>query len=318
MELIVIRVVKGMIEKNFSFKDGEGVEIFVYKWNPDDESNIKGAVQIAHGMAEHAGRYERFARKLTDAGYIVYANDHRGHGKTAGVVENVGYCGEDGFNWMVRDMKELTSIIKKENTELPVFLFGHSMGSLLSQIYIALYGNDINGVILSGTSGRQGFILDLGILMAKREVVKIGAKTPSEKMNKMTFSSYNREFTPVRTAFDWLSHDEEEVDKYIDDPFCGGVFSAGFFYEFLTGLKKIHSKDIMGKIPKDLPVYFIAGENDPVGKSCRTITCLIEEYTRLGIKDVSYKFYKNGRHEMLNELNRNEVMSDVINWIKKY
>ena len=304
-----------MIEKNFTFKDSDEVEIFVYKWEPEEESIPKGVIQISHGMAEHAARYARFAERLTAAGYIVYANDHRGHGKTAGKIENVGYCGEDGFNWMVKDMKELTSIIKGENLGLPVFLFGHSMGSMLSQIYIALYGSELNGAILSGTSGKQGFILNLGIFMAKRQVVKIGVKTPSETMNKMTFASYNKEFIPARTAFDWLSRDEKEVDKYINDKLCGGVFSAGFFYDFLRGLKEMHRVEIMEKIPKSLPVYFTSGEKDPVGKNCKTIVSLIEEYKKLGIKDVSYKFYKDGRHEMLNEINRDEVMEDVINWI---
>lgn len=306
-----------MIEKNFSFKDKDGVDIFVYKWEPETSDNVLGIVQIAHGMAEHAARYSRFAEKLTDAGYIVYANDHRGHGKTAKKVENVGYCGEDGFNWMVKDMKELTSIIKKENPYLPVFLFGHSMGSMLSQMYIELYGNELKGVILSGTSGKQGFILNLGILMAKRQVLKIGVKTPSETMNKMTFASYNKEFTPTRTPFDWLSRDEKEVDKYIKDPFCGGVFSAGFFYDFLRGLREIHNKEKMEMIPKELPVYFMSGAKDPVGKDCKTIISLIEAYKKMGIRDVSYKFYKDGRHEMLNEINRDEVMKDIIHWINK-
>lgn len=304
-----------MTEKNFSFKDGEGKEIFVYKWEPEAENNIKGVIQIAHGMAEHAARYARFAEKLTANGYVVYANDHRGHGKTAGSIENVGYCGEDGFNWMVKDMKELTSIIKEEKPGLPVFLFGHSMGSMLSQMFIALYGNELKGVILSGTTGRQGFILNLGIFMAKRQVIKIGVKKPSETMNKMTFASYNKEFTPTRTAFDWLSRDEREVDKYINDPFCGGVFSAGFFYDFLRGLKEIHKNEMMEKIPKELPIYLTSGSKDPVGKNCTTIARLIEEYKKLGIRDVSYKFYKDGRHEMLNEINRDEVMEDIINWI---
>lgn len=304
-----------MIEKNFSFKDDEGVEIFVYKWEPVAECNPKGVIQISHGMAEHAARYARFAERLTASGYIVYANDHRGHGKTAGKIENVGYCGEDGFNWMVKDMKELTSIIKGENPGLPVFLFGHSMGSMLSQMYIALYGSELKGAILSGTSGKQGFILNLGILMSKRQVVKIGVKAPSETMNKMTFASYNKEFMPTRTPFDWLSRDEEEVDKYVNDKLCGGVFSAGFFYDFLRGLKEMHRPEIMEKIPKSLPVYIVSGEKDPVGKNCKTVASLIEEYKKLGIKDVSYKFYKDGRHEMLNEINKDEVMKDVVNWI---
>jgi alpha-beta hydrolase superfamily lysophospholipase len=193
-----------MIKEDFTFKDGGDVEIFVYKWLPEDMSKVRGVVQIAHGMAETAARYERFAGALTKAGYIVYANDHRGHGKTAKTVENVGYLGEDGFNWMVKDMKQLNDIIKNDNPNLPVFLFGHSMGSMLSQSYITLYGDSIKGVILSGTSGKQGLILSLGIKMARGEVEKIGPKTPSEKLNKMTFASYNNEFKPVRTDFDWL------------------------------------------------------------------------------------------------------------------
>lgn len=318
MKLVLKWMVRSMIDSNFSFKDSDGVEIFVYKWEPETENNILGVVQIAHGMAEHAARYSRFARELTDAGYIVYANDHRGHGKTAQKVENVGYCGEDGFNWMVSDMKELTSIIKKENPGLPVFLFGHSMGSMLSQMYIALHGSELKGAILSGTSGRMGFVLNLGLFMAKRQTLKIGVKTPSEVMNKMTFASYNNEFKPTRTPFDWLSRDEKEVDKYIKDPFCGGVFSAGFFYDFLRGLKEIHNKMTMEKIPKELPIYFMSGDKDPVGRDCKTVRSLIEEYKKLGISDISYKFYQNGRHEMLNEINRNEVMGDVINWIRKH
>ncbi len=307
-----------MKEYNFSFKDREDIEIFVYKWIPEGEENIRGVVQISHGMAEHAGRYERFAEELTSAGYIVYANDHRGHGKTAGSPLNIGYCGEDSFYWMVEDMRELTSIIKEENPGMPVFLLGHSMGSMLSQMYIALCGSEISGIILLGTTGKRGLMLNIGILMAKRQVIKIGVKTPSKKMNGITFAGYNREFEPIRTPFDWLSRDEGEVDKYINDPLCGGIFSAGFFYDLLRGLKKIHSRKVMGKIPKTLPVYFLSGGKDPVGGKCKTITGLIEEYKRLGIRDVTYRFYDGARHEILNEINKDEVMRDIIGWMDRY
>jgi alpha-beta hydrolase superfamily lysophospholipase len=189
------------------------------------------------------------------------------------------------------------------------------MGSMLGQTYIALYGEDLKGAVLSGTSGRQGFTLDLGVALARREVRRKGAKTPSVSLNNLTFASYNNEFKPARTEFDWLSRDEKEVYKYIADPYCGGVFSAGFFYDFTRGLKEMHKKENMNMIPKDLPVYFISGDKDPVGKNCKTIAKLIDEYRSLGIKDVEYKFYKDGRHEMLNEINRDEVMQDVINWL---
>lgn len=299
----------------FSFKDSEGIEIFVYKWHCKDSVEIKGIVQIAHGMAEMSIRYERFARALTSAGYIVYANDHRGHGKTAKTVENLGYCGEDGFNWMIKDMKQLNDIIKNDNPGVPIFLFEHSMGSLLSQRYISLYGDTIKGVLLSGTSGKQGIMIEIGILMAKREIKKIGERGQSKLLNKMTFGGYNNSFKPYKTEFDWLSRDNVEVDKYVNDPFCGTVFTAGFYYDFFMGIKETHKLENMRNIPVNLPVYFISGELDPVGKSCKTVLGLIKDYKSLGILDVTHKFYKGARHEILNEINKDEVINDIINWL---
>lgn len=307
-----------MIVKDFIFKDGGGVDIFVYKWLPDGSEKARGVVQVAHGMAEHAARYAGFAKALTKAGYIVYANDHRGHGKTAKTVENVGYLGDDGWNWMIKDMKQLNDIIKEETPNVPVFLFGHSMGSLLAQRYITLYGDTIKGVILSGTSGKPGLLLHIGIRVAAREVKKFGADSRSEKLNSMTFGSYNNAFMPCRTSFDWLSRDTKEVDKYVNDPFCGGIFSAGFFYDMARGIRQLHKKDNMKNIPKELPIYIFSGDMDPVGKNCKTVYPLIKRYEKLGIQDVTYKFYKGGRHEMLNEINREEVTNDVLGWLDSH
>lgn len=304
-----------MKKENFTFKDEEGVEIYTYRWLPE-EGDTKAVVQISHGMAETAARYERFAEGLTKSGYAVYCNDHRGHGKTAGSVEKLGYLADsDGFNWLVKDMHELTEIIKKENPSLPVFIFGHSMGSFLTQKYISNYGNEIKGAILSGTNGKGGIIVDIGLLIAKNECKKIGRKSKSEKLNKMSFGSYNNSFKPTRTEFDWLSRDEKEVDKYIKDEYCGTVFTAGFFYDFLTGLKDIHKKETMTKIPKELPIYIFSGEKDPVGKNSKGVMQLIGMYKKLNIKNVDYKIYKDGRHEMLNELNRDEVIKNTIEWL---
>jgi alpha-beta hydrolase superfamily lysophospholipase len=307
-----------MQKGSFTFKDAEGKNIFVYKWSPETNVKVKAVVQIAHGLAEHAGRYERFAEKLTENGYIVYANDHRGHGKTAGSLEEVGYLGEDGFNWMAKDMKELNDIVKKENPELNVFLFGHSMGSLLAQRYICLYGNSIRGVVLSGTSGKMGFIVNIGIVMAAREVRKFGPKARSIKLNSMSFENYNKSFKSTKTDFDWLSRDNAEVEKYINDPYCGGVFTSSFFYDFLRGLKELHKMKNMKNIPKDLPIYVINGDKDPVGSFCKTVNMLLDAYNKLGIKDVSHKYYKDARHEILNEINRDEVMQDVIDWLESH
>lgn len=308
-----------MIRKDFVFKSEDGTDVFVYNWLPDDGVKTKGIVQISHGMAETAKRYERFAELLTENGYIVYANDHRGHGKTAKTIEDLGYLAdEDGFNWLVKDLHKLTNIIKKENDSMPLFLFGHSMGSFAGQKYIMLNGNELDGLILSGSNGKQGIILNVGTIVAKREVKKNGRKAKSTKLDKLSFGGFNKEFKPNRTDFDWLSRDNDEVDKYMDDPFCGTVFTAGYFYDFLTGLKEIEDEDNLKMIPKDLPIYIFSGDKDPVGKFGKGVINLVNRYKKYGVKDISYKLYKDGRHEMLNEINRDEVMDDIINWLDNH
>ncbi len=307
-----------MRKETFTFKEETGLDIFVYKWIPEKNIKVKAVVQIAHGMAETASRYERFAEKLTGQGYAVYANDHRGHGKTAKEVDRVGDLGEDGFNNMIKNMHHFQEIIKKENSNLPFFILGHSMGSFLLQRYISLYGKELDGAILSGSSGREGILLDIARWLAKREIKKIGRKGKSVTLDKLSFGSYNKAFKPNRTGFDWLSRENKEVDKYIKDPFCGGVFTAGFFYDLFNGLKLVQAKKEMEKIPLDLPIYIFSGAKDPVGKSGKGVLKLVKTYKRLGIKDLSYKLYEGGRHEMLNEINRDEVMQDTIDWLNQH
>jgi alpha-beta hydrolase superfamily lysophospholipase len=300
-----------------SFKDLEGKNISYYKWSPENDE-YKGVIQIAHGLSETAARYERFAKWLTEAGYIVYANDHRGHGKTAGSVDNLGYAGVDGFNWMIKDMKQLNDIAREENAGKPLFLFGHSMGSFLAQRYITLHGEELKGVILSGTSGKQGMVLNVGIFLAKRGIKKWGAKAKANNINNLTFGGYNKPFKPSRTSFDWLSRDNAEVDKYISDSYCGTVPTYGFFNDLFAALKTLHRRVTMDKIPRELPIYLFSGEKDPVGGSTKSVLSLIKLYKKIGVKDVSYKFYVEGRHEMLNEINRDEVMQDNLKWLEEH
>jgi alpha-beta hydrolase superfamily lysophospholipase len=307
-----------MRAENFTFKDENNMELFVYKWLPDENVKVKGIVQIAHGMAETAARYQGFANTLTNEGFIVYANDHRGHGKTAGKVSKLGDLGVDGFNSMVENMHGLNEIIKFDNPSLSIFLFGHSMGSFLSQRYICLYGSRLKGAILSGSCGKQGVIIDIARLIAKVEIRKIGRSGKSNKLDKLSFGSYNKCFKPNRTDFDWLSRDAKEVDKYIEDPFCGTIFTAGFFYDFLGGIKSIADNRQIKRIPKDLPIYIFSGDKDPVGKNGKGVLKLFKTYKENGIVDLTYKLYKDGRHEMLNEINKEEVNLDVIKWLNKY
>ena len=284
---------------------------------PDVPEGIVGVIQISHGMAEHAGRYARFARFLTDAGFGVYANDHRGHGKTAGALENVGYFADtDGWQRVADDMYQLTAIIGRECPGVPIFLFGHSMGSFLSRTYIAAHGKDISGVILSGTGGDPGLLGKIGLMVARWERWRKGAKARSPLLNNLSFGGFNKAFKPNRTDFDWLSRDAAEVDAYIADPYCGGVFTAGFFCDLLTGLQFINSAEGIRRIPKDLPVHFLSGAVDPVGNNTRGVRQVAAAFKAAGIEAVTTTFYDGGRHEMLNETNRDEVFRDILQWLR--
>lgn len=304
-----------MIKEKITFKNKDDIKIYVHKWSPDN--NPKGIVQIAHGMAERAIRYDYFARALVKEGFVVYANDHRGHGESASSIEELGYISDgDGFSDMVEDMKILTNIVKSENPDLPVILFSHSMGSFLAQHYIQLYGNEIDGLILSGTSGKQPPTVDVGILLARSIMTLRGRKASGKLVDKLAFGTYNKRFKPNRTKFDWLSRDSKQVDKYIDDPYCGSLFPVSFFYDLFVGMKTIHRPEYLARVPKDLPIYIFGGQDDPVSNYGLGIIQLGGTYKYLGIRNITSRLYPGGRHEMLNEINRDEVIGDILDWIE--
>ena len=266
-------------------------------------------------MTEYACRYDYVAKKFSENGFIVYAHDHRGHGETSKSEEERGYIADkEGFDLLVEDVKELSDIIKKENEELPLILFGHSMGSFVSQRYIELYGDKIDGVILSGTNGRPDPITKLGIIISRDEMILRGRKAKSKVMDKLSFGDFNSNFKPNRTDYDWLCSVDEEVDKYIADPQCGFVCTTSYYYDLIRGLWKINEKENLKLIPKDLPVLIFAGDKDPVGDFGKGIIRLYECYKDLGIENLRYKLYKDGRHEMLNESNKDEVIEDILKW----
>lgn len=305
-----------MIREKITFKNKDNIKIYVHKWSPT--KNIKGIIQIAHGMAERAIRYDYFAKALVKEGFVVYANDHRGHGESALSIEELGYISDtDGFSDMVADMRIVTRIANSENPGLPVVLFSHSMGAFLSQRYIQLYGNEIDGVILSGTNGKPPAAIDFGILLAKAIMTLKGRKASGKLVDQIAFGSYNRKFKPNKTKFDWLSRDEKQVAKYIDDPYCGAAFPASFFYDLFNGMKMVHRPEFLANIPKDLPIYIFGGQDDPVGNYGVGVMNLARIYKALGIEDLSSRLYPGGRHEMLNEINRDDVIEDVLEWIKE-
>lgn len=306
-----------MKKSNFTFKGEEDIDIYVYKYEPIEKENINGIVQISHGMSEEASRYERFAKYLTDDGYIVYINDHRGHGRSVKDIHNIGILAKkDGIHCIVRDLNKLTNIIKEENKEVPIFLFSHSMGSFAAQRYIIDHSKDIDGVILSGTNGLYGLEVDLGFLVAKIMSKVQGREKQAYLIDKIAFGGFNKVFKPNKSEFDWLSRDEKEVIKYIENEYCGVVFSNGYFYDLFKLFKEIRDVNNLNKISKKLPIYIFAGDKDPVGKFGKGIIELYTNYKRADIENVEYRLYEGGRHEMLNEINREQVMADTLNWIK--
>jgi alpha-beta hydrolase superfamily lysophospholipase len=215
-------------------------------------------------MGEHAARYWRFAEFLADNGYAVYANDHRGHGRTAGDLQKAGLLGPGGWNGAVNDLYKLSIIIMQENPA-PLFLLGHIWGSFLVQDYIHKWGRILQGAILSGNSGKES-LLSTALIIATRSIEKEGPEEPAHKLYKRTFNRWNRQFHPNRTQFDWLTRDEPEVDNYIQDPWCGWSVPNEFFFELVKGLRQIWIEADDGDLPKDLPLFIFSGSEDPVGQ----------------------------------------------------
>jgi len=300
----------------YTMKVPDGHNISVYSWNEVD--NPKAVLQIFHGMAEHIGRYQRFAQFMNNNGIIVIGNDHRGHGKTAQENGKIGVIGKNGFNKIVEDGHMLTMQLKQQYKNLPVFILGHSFGSFVGQEYITRYGNEIAGIILVGTAARLGAEVRLGKFLASVQSRLMGEEKPSKLIEMLTFGTYNRRIVKPKTLLDWLSRDNAEVRKYIDDEYCGFTCSTGFYYYFFDGLLNLYKEEKLKSIPKNLPVYILAGQEDPVGCYGRKVQKLYGIICDLGLSDINIKLYEGARHEILNEVNRQEVSNDILVWIKSH
>jgi alpha-beta hydrolase superfamily lysophospholipase len=306
-----------MKSTEFKLKASDGAEIHVYEWLPDDAGKIKGSVQIAHGMAEHSGRYEDFARFLTLNDFAVFAGDLRGHGKTAGTLNNLGFLApKNGWDKLVSDFRQLSLYIKEKNKGQPLYIFGHSGGSFVIRKFILEPGTKLQGAIISGTGSHPGILGHIGVFMTRVIMLFNPAKSPSPFMDNMTFGAYNKPFRPNRTKFDWLSRDNGQVDKYVADPYCGGVSSIGFFNDLLNAVIFVNKQKIINNTSKDLPVLIFSGDKDPVGNNGKGVTEVYNKFKKAGIKNLTLKLFTDGRHEMLNETNKNEVYQYILDWIK--
>ncbi|GMA18409.1 alpha/beta fold hydrolase [Arsenicicoccus piscis] len=292
----------------------DGTPVHVHVWLPPGRP--KAVVQLAHGMSEHASRYARLAQALTAAGYAVYADDHRGHGETAASPDDYGFFGDrDGWDLLVGDLVALTATIKERHPGLPVVLLGHSMGSLLARTYVLEHGRDLAGAVFSGTAGDPGPVRRFGLALALAETRVRGPRHRSTVLDSMTFSGHNKRFAPNRTDFDWLSRDEDEVDRYVADPACGFIGTSRFFADLLDGVGRISDDRRLAGVPQGLPVLLLSGGDDPVGDFGKGPRQVADQLRRVGLRDVDVRLYPGARHEVFNETNRDEVTADLIGWL---
>ena len=287
----------------------DNTELFVHSWCVDEP---KAVIMLAHGMAEHSMRYAEFAEFLNANGIDFYCHDQRGHGKSAN--GSLGHL-RKGLDWKLM-MDDLFTIRKKLiHTDCPVILMGHSMGSFLVRCAVQIQPNLFDGLIISGTGDSQGLIGKAGAMLTKVLCSTAGETAPANMMQDMVFGGYNKSFTSPRTPSDWLSRDEAVVDAYIADPWCGFVCTNGFFHELLHGIQMANDGQGIAKMNKQMPIYLFSGECDPVGNMGKGVVNVKNALTKAGLEDVTMRLYPEGRHEMLNELNKAEVMNDLLVWI---
>ncbi|MBU3016796.1 alpha/beta hydrolase [Paraglaciecola agarilytica] len=301
--------------ETFIVTGSDGLQLSCYLWRP--AGDVQAVVHIAHGMSEHALRYERFAVALNAAGFAVAASDHRGHGQSILTDRELGHMSdEDGWHKAVNDLAVVNQHIQQRIPNRPIILLGHSMGSFMTQDYMARYGDTISAAALSATNGPAGALLKIAQLLARFERRRLSPTGHSPIILSMVFGAYNKAFKPNRTEFDWLSRDESEVDKYVDDPLCGFECSTQTWTDMLAALGSLACDPAIKKMDKTLPIYVFSGTDDPVGEKGKGVQRLLNAYQKHGFSRVTHQFYQGGRHEMLNETNRDEVTSDFIQWAK--
>lgn len=297
-----------MREEELVMRDGH--RLFYRVW---DCPTPRASVHINHGMAEHGERYDRFASALNAAGYVVYAQDHRGHGRTCEEDERGWFSEKDGWSLIEEDAFSLDKQISLDYPGLPHFVFGHSMGSFVTRICLSRHPGYYGAAVICGTGASQGLMGRIGQMIAKSHIKKWGSKMRDQDMDKLAFSSFDKHFKG-EGPFAWLTRDAEEVRRYREDPLCGFVCSSGFYHDLIELSFQANDKVNIGKVDKDLPILIISGADDPVGGYSKGVCKVFNLYKKAGVKDVRLKLYDGGRHEILNETNKDEVFNDIINF----
>ena len=283
-----------MPSSTFSYTSADGTPIAAYRWDPAGQP--RAAVQLTHGMGEHARRYEHVARALNEAGFVVYAQDHRGHGASMGDGE-AGDLDPGSWPGLVDDIGLMSARIRGEHPGVPLILLGHSMGSFAVQQHLFDHSADVDGVVLTGTAA-----IDL----------LEGALDLNQPID---LSAFNAPFEPARTDYDWLSRDEAVVDAYVADPLCGFGIDTSSARAMFAGARRGADPAQVAAIRSGLPLYIAVGEANPVNAGLALLTPLTERYQAAGLTDVTVRTYPAARHEILNETNRDEVIAELTNWL---
>lgn len=287
------------------------------EWIPDGE--VKAVLQITHGMVEHIGRYQEFGRWMAEHGVAVIGHDHLGHGKTVIDQEEFGYFGTDGkMDCVVKDIRRLTVYGKKRYPDKKLILLGHSMGSFLTRRYLSVYEDGPDGFILMGTGAPAEPLVFSGKLLASIMACVKGERFRSKLLYDMSLGSYNKKFEPVKTSYDWLTRDESLMEDFGKDDLCQYIFTVGAYREFFRLILTDTKMEKAGRVRTDVPIFVISGAKDPVGDDTKGVKKVFDRYKKAGVEDLALKLYEGARHEIVHEINRQEVFADLLDWIEQH
>lgn len=308
-----------IVQEEFYYNSADKIhKIHGVRWYDEEREetgDYKGIVQIMHGMSEHIKRYEEFAVYLVERGYLVVGHDHLGHGKSIQNKEEQGYFHESSSPVLLQDIRHLYKIMHKKHQKLPYIMMGHSMGSYLLRQYLCRYPGGLEGAIIMGTGSQPRIAVRGGVALASLIYRRKGGMYRSPLLHNLTFGTFNKTVKSPRTTSDWLCSNEDAVDQYLSDEYCGFPFTVNGHYHLFKGMLDLKKKNLM-KMDKNLKVFFISGEDDPVGSMGKGVLREARRFQKIGMKSVDCKLYPNARHEILNEKNRQEVYADIYHWLE--